>query len=71
VSSDICVRFGERLRELRKRRGWTQVYMAEHVGLDRSYLSDLERGKKEICIRNLEVIASAFSMTPAQLLSRL
>ena len=71
MSSDICVRFGERLRGLRKSRGWTQVYMAEHVGLDRSYLSDLERGKKEICIRNLEVIASAFSMTPAQLLSRL
>ena len=45
--------------------------MAEYVGLDRSYLSDLERGKKEICIRNLEVIATAFRMTPAQLLSRL
>jgi transcriptional regulator with XRE-family HTH domain len=71
VSSDICVRFGERLRGLRKARGWTQIYMAEHVGLDRSYLSDLERGKKEVCIRNLEVIASAFDMTPAQLLSRL
>lgn len=50
---------------------WTQVYMAEHLGLDRSYISDLERGKKEICIRNLEVIAVAFEMTPAQLLSRL
>jgi transcriptional regulator with XRE-family HTH domain len=45
--------------------------MAEHLGLDRSYISDLERGKKEICIRNLEVIAVAFEITPAQLLSRL
>ena len=45
--------------------------MAEHVGLDRSYLSDLERGKKEICIRNIDVIASAFKLTPAQLLARL
>jgi transcriptional regulator with XRE-family HTH domain len=45
--------------------------MAEHVGMDRSFISDLENGKKEICLRNLEVIAVAFGLTPAQLLSRL
>jgi transcriptional regulator with XRE-family HTH domain len=44
--------------------------MAEHMGLDRSYLSDLERGKKEICIRNLELIAVAFGITLSKLLSR-
>ncbi len=37
--------------------------MAEHVGMDRSFISDLENGKKEICIRNLEVLARAFEMT--------
>ena len=31
----------------------------------------LERGKKEICLRTLEVVALAFDLTPAQLLSRL
>ena len=46
VSSDICMRFGRRLRTLRERKGWTQVYMAEHIGMDRSYISDLECGKK-------------------------
>jgi transcriptional regulator with XRE-family HTH domain len=71
VSSDICVRFGGRLRTLRVKKGWTQVYMAEHIGMDRSYISDLERGKKEVCLRTLEVIAVAFDLTPAQLLSRL
>lgn len=71
MSSDICVRFGKRLRTLRKRQGWTQVYMAEHVGIDRSFISDLENGKKEICIRNLEVLASAFGLSVAQLLTRL
>lgn len=71
MSSDICIRFGKRIRTLRKKKGWTQVYMAEHVGIDRSFISDLENGKKEICIRNLEVIARAFGISPAQLLSRL
>jgi transcriptional regulator with XRE-family HTH domain len=45
--------------------------MAEHVGIDRSFISDLENGKKEICLRNLEVIASAFDMTISQLMTRL
>jgi DNA-binding XRE family transcriptional regulator len=55
VSTDICVRLGKRLRTLRKQREWTQVYMAEHVGMDRSFISDLENGRKEICFRNLEL----------------
>lgn len=45
--------------------------MAEHVGIDRSFISDLENGKKEICLRNLEVIAEAFEVTVSQLLARL
>lgn len=42
-----------------------------HTGIDRSFISELENGKKEICIRNLEVIARAFDLTLSQLLSRL
>ncbi len=45
--------------------------MAEHVGIDRSFISDLENGKKEICLRNLEVIATAFEMTISQLMARI
>lgn len=71
MSTDICVRFGKRLRTLRKRQGWTQVYMAEHLGMDRSFISDLENGKKEICIRNIQVLAIAFDMTVSQLMTRL
>jgi transcriptional regulator with XRE-family HTH domain len=56
---------------LRKSRGWTRVYMAEYVGIDRSYIPDQENGKKEICIRNLEVIATTFDMTVSQLMSRI
>ena len=52
VSSSIGVRFGSRLRELRKNRGWTQVRTAEELGIDRSYISDMERGKnRSVCRR--------------------
>jgi transcriptional regulator with XRE-family HTH domain len=45
--------------------------MAEYVGIDRSFISDLENGKKEICLRNIEVIAIAFNMTVSKLMARL
>jgi transcriptional regulator with XRE-family HTH domain len=45
--------------------------MAEHVGMDRSFISDLENGKKEICLRNLELLATTFGLTISQLTSRL
>ena len=69
MSNEINRRFGERLRQLRKKQGWTQVYMAEHVGIDRSYISDMENGKKAVCLPNLQVIARSFGMSMSKLLS--
>jgi len=62
VSTDICERFGIHLRKLRTDRGWSQIYMAEKLGIDRSYLSELEGGKIEPCLRNLELIADGFGI---------
>lgn len=62
MSSDICVRLGKRIRELRKEKGWTQFEMAERTGIDRSYLAELETGKIEICLRNLELVAQTFDL---------
>jgi transcriptional regulator with XRE-family HTH domain len=45
--------------------------MAEHVGMDRSFISDLENGRKEICIRNLDLLATAFGTSISKLMSRL
>jgi transcriptional regulator with XRE-family HTH domain len=68
MAEDIRIRFGRRLRKLRKQRGWTQVQMAEQFGLDRSYLADAERGERNISIVNLEVIARGFGLTLSRLL---
>jgi len=68
MATDICIRFGKRIRELRKKRGWTQVYLAEHTGLGSVYISQLEHGKKEPGLRTVEILALSFEMTPAQLL---
>jgi len=45
--------------------------MAEKVGIDRSYISDMERGKKNVCMPTLEILAQAFGITISQLLKGL
>lgn len=54
---------------MRKRHGWTQEALAHKLGLDRTYLSDVENGRMNISIVNLEIIAQGFKKTLSQLLS--
>ena len=68
---NITTRFGKRLKTLRKAKGWTQVQMADALGIDRSYISDMERGKKNICLPTLEIIALGFEMSMSKLISGL
>jgi transcriptional regulator with XRE-family HTH domain len=67
-TGNIGIRFGKRLRSLRTKHGWTQVEMADRLGIDRSYLSDMERGKKNICLPTLEILAKGFGLTISQVL---
>jgi transcriptional regulator with XRE-family HTH domain len=41
--------------------------LAEEFGIDRSYISDMERGKKNICLPTLEIVAQGFEISLAQL----
>ena len=68
VSTDIRVRLGNRVRALRLERGWTQVEFAELLGIDRSYLSEIETGKKDPSLRVLKTIADGFKLSLAQFL---
>lgn len=65
---DISGRFGVRLRTLRHERNLTQLRMSIEFGIDRSYISDVERGRKAISLPMLEVIALGMKMTLSDLL---
>jgi transcriptional regulator with XRE-family HTH domain len=69
MADRLLLRLGHRIRTLRKRQGWTQVEMAEKLGLDRSFLADVERGKRNISVRNLYIVARGFKKSLSQLLS--
>ena len=71
MATDICKSLGIRIRELRKKRNWRQIDLAEESGLGRIYISDLERGKKEICLRNIQILAWTFQIDLNEFLSHL
>jgi DNA-binding XRE family transcriptional regulator len=68
LPQDISSRFGVRLRELRHERHMTQLRMAVDFGIDRSFISDVERGRKSISLAFLEVMALGFKIDLAELL---
>ena len=70
MPADIRARFGVRLRSLRKRRGLTQVELADYLGLRRTYISDLERGKRNVSLVTLQIIARGFGLSVSKLLRR-
>jgi transcriptional regulator with XRE-family HTH domain len=59
------------VRALRKKKDCTQVELAEMLGIDRSYLSEIETGKKDPSLRVLKAIADGFGLSLSQLLKRL
>jgi transcriptional regulator with XRE-family HTH domain len=62
MASDICTRFGERVRQLRTERGWRQIDLAEQAGISENYVSELEQGRKEVCLRTIEALAKALGI---------
>ncbi len=65
--SSITDRFGERIRSLRKERGLSQEALAELSGLDRTYVSGIERGIRNVALRNIEALAKALRVSLADL----
>ncbi|BBB91438.1 MAG TPA: helix-turn-helix transcriptional regulator [Methylomusa anaerophila] len=54
---------GGRIREIRKQSGLKINQLAETVGIDRVYLSDIERGKSTPSLKTLEAICTALNIS--------
>ena len=69
--ADILERFGQRVRELRKEQGYSQEGFGAACGLDRTYIGGIERGERNVALRNVEVIAQTLGITLADLVKGL
>ena len=69
MAMDILKRFGRRVRELRIKQGITsQMSLALKAGLDRTYIGGVERGERNVGLKNIEKIAKAIGVSSDELL---
>lgn len=67
-SNEMSRQFGERVRVLRKRNGWSLEKLAERAGMHVTYLSSVERGYRNPTLNILAALASALGVTLSSLL---
>jgi len=66
--STIVRNFGAAVRELREARTWSQEQLAEHAGLNRSYVGEIERGGAIASIVTVDKLARALGVPISSLL---
>lgn len=64
---DICERFGLAVRSRREALGLTQEAFADRAGIHRTYLSDIERGVRNVSLVNVERVALALELKISEL----
>ena len=60
--------FGDHLARLRKARGWSQEKLALESGLARSYVSGIERGRRNVALVNICVLADTLGVPTSEML---
>lgn len=65
----ILLAFGRRVRQLRQDRGWSQERLAEEAGIHTTYVSGIERGRRNVALINIVRLAGAFAIDPGELVA--
>lgn len=60
--------FGAHIKKIRTAKGYSQEQLAAFAGLDRTYISGIERGQRNISLMNLVKLAKALEVPAKQLL---
>lgn len=65
---DIRARLGRNVRRLREAKGWSQEDYADRAGIHRTYVSDIERGRRNPTITVVEKLAAPLGVKAGGLL---
>ena len=66
--SNIQTKFGQKIREIRTQKEFSQEVLASKSGLHRTYISDIERGDRNVSLKNVEKLAKALGVSVHDLL---
>ncbi len=66
--SDFLKKFGKKVKTLRIQKGISsQIALANKAHLDRTYIGGIERGERNLGLKNVEKIAKALEINPEDL----
>lgn len=65
---EILIQFGMKVREYRKKKGFSQEELAFKANLHRTYIGMIERAEKNITLLNIEKIANALEVNINELM---
>lgn len=68
---NIQEKFGKRVRDLRLKKGLSQEGLALQAGIDRTYMTSVENGRRNISIQNIEKIIRALNVSFGEFFSQI
>lgn len=68
-ASKIIEKYGARIKELRNKKNLTQERLAEKSGLHYTYIGTVERGTKNISLKNIEKVAKGLGVSLTEFFS--
>jgi transcriptional regulator with XRE-family HTH domain len=68
---NIQEKFGKRIKELRLKKNISQEALAHLADLDRTYMTSVENGRRNISIQNIEKIIKALGVSIADFFSEI
>jgi len=70
VKEGINETFGKVIKQLREERGLSQQELADYSELDRSYISDMERGRYNPTLNTVYKLAEILKVKPNEILQK-
>ena len=67
MQDNLLRAFGQTIRKIRLSKSVSQEAFADMCDLHRTYISDVELGKRNVSLENIQKMASALDMTMSEL----
>jgi transcriptional regulator with XRE-family HTH domain len=66
-SMNLKEKFGHKIKELREQKGHSIEYLANIANIDRTYISDIEKGKRNVSLLIIEKLSKALEVNIQEL----